>query len=473
MRCCRPSRPNKSPWGTRHAATLLALFATTAVSAGEIAGLLPPLPPYHRQDAALVFSNDFLGRGGSVDDYRTQQIVLSTRLSDRWSVLVDHSILTLDNGIDAGRIDQLAVSFGYDLVTRERADRSHKVAIGFGSRGEGSFAGERIQNGFHRLIGSTTEELPYVPGDETNASAWLDASRYRLLAGAGDSVFLPAWRKGAWFRAASLMTTGGHWDSTVSALAVASRPSIDIWFGVRADWREGYEKDVLKETAFAEDDVAVVLGARLGALVIETVQQLNNDASYGQLRLVSTGRRNRSAERFRRRIAVDVGISMPDVTMRVAGTYALSLPGPEGAEWQKSIMLAAVYGEPQYKSNNRLYVRTGQFEAGLEFERPWVADRDWLSVFGIASAGWREQALILVNELREQRTDDVGRAIVTVGGGVRVNAAGPGRGWQLRIQAGLFATLPADSARLDIGGETYRVQEAALNAVLGFTAGFE
>ena len=164
---------------------------------------------------------------------------------------------------------------------------------------------------------------------------------------------------------------------------------------------------------------------------------------------------------------------MPDVTMRVAGKYALSLPGPRGGEWQKSIVLAAAYGEPQYKGNNRLYVRTGQLEAGLEFERPWVADSHWLSVFGIASAGWREQSLILVDELREQRADDVGRAIVTVGGGFRANAAGPGRGWQLQIHAGLFATLPTDSARLDIGGETYRVQEAALTVVLGFTAGFE
>ena len=472
MRCCRPSRPNKSPWGTRHAATLLALFATTAVSAGEIAGLLPPLPPYHRQDAALVFSNDFLGRGGSVDDYRTQQIVLSTRLSDRWSVLVDHSILTLDNGIDVGRIDQLAVSFGYDLVTRERADRTDKVAIGFGARGEGSFAGERIQNGFHRLIGSTTEELPYVPGDETNASAWLDAGHYRQLGDAGDGSFLPGWCKGAWFRAASLLTTGGQWDSTVSALAVASRGSMDFWFGVRADWREGYEKDVLKETAFAEEDVAVVLGARLGAFVIETVQQLNNDASYGQLRLVSTGRRDRrSAGVFRPRIAVDFGFSMPDVTVRIAGKYAV--PGLWGPGWRESIVLAGIYGEPQYNNNNRLYVRNRQLEAGLEFERPWSGDSDWLSIFAVTSAGWRAQALILEEESGDRRTDDVGRTVLTVGGGVRAIAAGSGRGWQLRIQAGLFATFPVASGSLDINGETYRVQEPALNAMLGFSAGFK
>ena len=471
MRYCRPSRRNSICAAARQAAALLAVFSTTAVSAGEVAGLLPPLPPFHDQDIALVFSNDFLGRGGSVDDYRTQQVILSARLTDRWSVLLDHSILTLNDGIDAGRIDQLTVSFGYDLVNRDLGERVDKVAIGFGARGEGSFGGERIQNGFHRLIGSRTEDLPYVPGDASHATAWLDASHYRLLRDAGQGGLLPGWRTGAWVRAGSLLTTGGQWDGTVSAFAVASRKSIDVWFGARADWREGYDKDVLRETARAEADLGVVLGARFGALVIETVQQLNNDASYGQLRLVSTGRHNRAAVDFRPRLAVDFGVSMPDVTMRVAGKYAV--PGLWGPGWQESIVLAGTYGEPQYKNDNRLYVRNRQLEAGLEFERPWAADSDWLSIFAVTTAGWREQALIVEDQSGEQRTDGVGRAVLTLGGGIRAEAAGPGRGWRLRIQAGLFATFPAASASFELDGQTYRVQEAALNAMLGFTAGFE
>ena len=91
----------------------------------------------------------------------------------------------------------------------------------------------------------------------------------------------------------------------------------------------------------------------------------------------------------------------------------------------------------------------------------------------MASAGWRGQALILADESGDQRTDDVGRAVITVGGGVRVNAAGPGYGWRLRIQAGLFATLPVASAHQDVDGDTYRVQEATLDALLGFTADFD
>ena len=51
--------------------------------------------------------------------------------------------------------------------------------------------------------------------------------------------------------------------------------------------------------------------------------------------------------------------------------------------------------------------------------------------------------------------------------------AGPGHGWQLRIQACLFATLPLADANLEVNGETYRVQQATLNALLGFTVEFE
>jgi hypothetical protein len=54
-----------------------------------------------------------------------------------------------------------------------------------------------------------------------------------------------------------------------------------------------------------------------------------------------------------------------------------------------------------------------------------------------------------------------------------VNAAGPGHGWQLRIQAGLFGTLPMSDASLTVNGETYRVQEAGLNGLLGFAVEFE
>ena len=49
----------------RQTAALLVVLASAAVSAGEVAGLLPPLPTFHEQDAGLIFSNDFLGRASA------------------------------------------------------------------------------------------------------------------------------------------------------------------------------------------------------------------------------------------------------------------------------------------------------------------------------------------------------------------------------------------------------------------------
>ncbi len=63
--------------------------------AGEIPGLPAGLPPFIERDLELNFGNDFLGRGASTDDFRTQQTILMARFGERWMALVDHSILTL------------------------------------------------------------------------------------------------------------------------------------------------------------------------------------------------------------------------------------------------------------------------------------------------------------------------------------------------------------------------------------------
>ncbi len=62
---------------------LLSVLAPMPGISGEISGLPPQLPPFIESDLAVTFSNDFLGRGGSVDDFRTQQIIISAKLSDR------------------------------------------------------------------------------------------------------------------------------------------------------------------------------------------------------------------------------------------------------------------------------------------------------------------------------------------------------------------------------------------------------
>ena len=42
------------------------------LQAVQLAGVTPPLPPGMDRKFELFFGNDFLGRGGEIDDFRTQ-----------------------------------------------------------------------------------------------------------------------------------------------------------------------------------------------------------------------------------------------------------------------------------------------------------------------------------------------------------------------------------------------------------------
>jgi hypothetical protein len=455
-----------------HGTALLVALTVPPAFSGEIPGLPPQLPPYHERDFELAFSNDFLGRGGSVDDFRTQQIIASARLSDKWLAVFDHSILTLGNVAEPARVDQLSASLGYRIVDRDRGDRNDSIVAGVGLRSAGSYAGDRIQNGFHRLIDSTIKDFPYSGPHATDATAWVDANHYRVLRAAGDGGPLDGWRRGVWLRAGSLVTTAGQWDSTAMAVGVASRLSIDLWAGVRGDWRYGYDDIVLQETADAEDDISIVLGARFGALVLETVQQLNNDASYGQLRLVSTGRRNTARPDGGQRLGFEFGFSLPDVHMRVAAKYPSRILVSGSSRWRESVLVAASYGEPQFEDENSLFVRTRQLEIGVEFERPWRGQHDWLRTYVASAGGWRQQSMIAVGELQERRSRSVDRAVLTLGAGVRIDAAGPAKGWQLAIQTGVLGTFPVSDAELVLDGNVYGVQKTSVNVVVGFVLDF-
>lgn len=448
---------------------LAALIASPAVG-GEIPGLAPQLPPYLERDLEISFGNDFLGRGGTVDDFRTQEFIVSAYFADRWSMVVDYSLLTLENSNEPGRVDQLSASLGYEVLRRERADRTSKVMVGFGLRSNGDFAGDRVQNGFHRLIGSEVKMLPYSNAGATEITAWFDANHYRRLREAGNDGLLANWEHGIWFRGASMATGDAQWDSTAAALAVARSGALDIWLGLRSDWRSGYDDIVLRETASAEEDVAVTLGIRFGPVVFETVQQLANDASYGQLRLVSTGRRKAVAAEIEQRPVLDFAVSIPDVSVRVAGGFPSAIF--DNGLWRESVLVGANYGEPQFTSDAGIFVQSAQLDVGLEFERPLSAATDWVSLYVSAAAGWREQRLVALEAMQETRSERSGRAVMRFAAGLRFSASGRGSGKGLAIQAGIVNLLPLSNASLAINDAIYRVQKPSVNLTLGFTASF-
>jgi hypothetical protein len=435
--------------------------------AGEIAGVPSELPPYLDRPAEINFSNDFLGRGGAVDDFRTQQVILSAPVGDKWLVTLDHSTMTLSETSSPGRLDQMSVSLGYRLLETSTADTITRLAVGGGLRSMGDFGGQRLQNGFHRLIDSNVEFLPYTGDTGTDATAWVDVNHYRLLRGsvAGSDD----WRLGYWLRGTSLASTGGQWDSAAGIYGTLSHDVFDAWVGLRRDWRSGYEVNVLRQTAAAEDDLAVVVGVRWGPVVLETVQQLHNDASYGQIRLIAMERGAYRLSDEPVRLAVETGFLLPDIAYHLG--FRLSNPRIAGAgnHWRRSVILLTSYGQPQYEDDASLYLDTTQLGAGVEWERSLSGNGPWTSVYGSVGGGVRRERLVGDGPRAGQESGSVSRGVVMLGLGLRVHAATMGKRWRYRLQLGLNASLPVDDASLGLGSETFRVQQPHVEILLGMS----
>ena len=449
-------------------------LVSVAASAGEIAGLPSQLPPTLDPQLSISFSNDFLGRGGSVDDFRTAQIIVAAKLGDRWLALIDHSALTLKDTPLSGRIDQVSGSLGYRFIDRGDQRQKTRLAAGAGVRRSGEFYGERMQNGFHRLVGSDTQQLPYVDSANTDATAWIDLDHYATFHTSSGSGLFGGWQSAYWVRASSLITSDSQWDSAIGAYAVTSRNSIDIWLGVRRDWRSGYDQDfVQRATASAEDDVALVFGLRMGALVLETVQQFNNQASYGQLRLVADGRQSMTRQTSRQRFSIEFGFIVPDVMVQLAAKYRSRLLTNEESEWREALVLDLRFGEPQFGDNPEIYARSEQLSIGVEWEKPLAGESSWISAYGTIGLGWRREGLIGDGTFSGITSETVGKTTAVAGIGLRFFAADLGENWRYRLQLGLTGSAPFSSADVSFAGESLRLHTKSLGVSLGMTFDFD
>ena len=271
------------------------------------------LPPTIDRDLDISFINDFMGRGGSSDDFRTQQLIASARFADRWIATLDHSILTRNSVDLVGRIDQVSASAGYALINASAGNEHRQLFVGAGFRSVGEFAGERLQNGFHRLFFSKLTNFPYSDTRRTDATAWATGDWYKLTLETDDDSAFAGWSGGFWLRGSALVTSDGQVDSAAAAFAVAQNGDKDLWIGLRQDWRSGYSDPILRDVATEEQDLAISIGARFGPLIIETVQQLNNDASYGQIRLISSREATADDWPAQPEGAIELSFIVPDV----------------------------------------------------------------------------------------------------------------------------------------------------------------
>jgi hypothetical protein len=237
---------------------------------------------------------------------------------------------------------------------------------------------------------------------------------------------------------------------------------------LRRDWRSGYDAPVLRQTAAQEDDIAVVIGVRYGPLVVETVQQLNNSASYGHLRLASRG--GDGAEPVQGEASLGLGLAalLPDVEMRLTGSYAKRVPTNERSAWRESVFVGASYGEPQYRDNTSVFLRSRQIDLGMEWERGLGNAGHWLSGYVGAGVGWRDVALVGVGERGEDSSGSVDRAAVIASAGLLFMSGRPRGRWQVRGQLGLIGTLPVRDAELEFRGHSFELHSPGLNVSLGF-----
>jgi hypothetical protein len=444
---------------------LCLLWALPALPAhgGEIAGLPPPLPPAVRPAAYLDFNNDFLGRGGSTDDYRTQQIKLSFAFLNRWQVLIDHSILTLSTE-SPGRIDELALSLGYTLVDRATPEQRYVLVAGSGIRSASEFHGEQIQNGFHQLIGSDIEMLPYTATDDIAVTGWLVAESERRCC----RNWPGGLDYGYWLRGATYLTTGGKWDSSLGAYLTARNHWFDGWLGIRGEWREGYDDDrVRSATAAAESRPGLVIGLRAGPLVLETHQQFDGESSFGHLGFVVPAGYASSPSIEASGVVFGFGIRLPDVLMQLEGRFPLPfLPGSNS--WPATGFADVRYGKPQYGDRPDLFVDTWQFTVGLDWERELPAS--WApALFGRAGVGARGERLTSIKTQGE--TDSVTRAIAVVSAGLRWHSPCNGSSWRCSVATG-FEYVLVDDPAVTLDGEPWTLLGNSTSLILGFEVGF-
>lgn len=453
----------------------LALAALCVVGnstlAGEVSGLPPHLVPTTSPDYTFYLGNDFLATG-TTDDFRTQQIIVTATLKERWFLLLDHSTLTATNPSSGppARIDLMGLSLGYKLINEQSPDRNQSLMMGIGARGVGNFEGSRIQNGFHALIESETSTLPYAQTRQTDATLWALGEHHQILHKATGTGWVSGWDRGYWARGGALATTDGQFDAVAGLYAVASRPGFDLWLGVRRDWREGYNADnVQAETAAQESKMAISYGARLGAVVLEVVQRSDSEASYGQMSFVTSAATRKSSPERDVRGDLQLGLYLPHMMFQLAGRTHKRIFTDDNSIWRESILVDLRAGRPQLGRDITRFVDTVQVTAGLEFSRPMSPSSPWLRFYSAASLGWRREQLIGEGDLAGVRSESADKAVLQADIGIEIDTTSIRSNWRHSLRFGLSGWLPTESVVVTDGGLPSELQRAGASVAVLWT----
>jgi hypothetical protein len=203
--------------------------------------------------------------------------------------------------------------------------------------------------------------------------------------------------------------------------------------------------------------------------VLETVQQINNEASYGQIRLVSSGYRSNRQSDAPTRYGIEFGFLLPDVHVQLSGRIRTGWDNTFGPLWPSFIVADLRYGQPQFGNITAAYVQSEQIGIGLEWSRSLPRTNNWITWYGTLGTGWRSEQLVGDGALTGEKSAAVSRTVLTLGSGLRFDAAELGSHWRLRIQAGISAWLPVSDADVTFAGEQFSIQNPTVGLFLGMT----
>ena len=450
------------------AALIVSLVPTGRLAAGEIPGLPLPTPPEIPRTAQVTLGNDLLaGFGDVLDDFRTQQLVFDGRIGERWSIAVDHSIMTFEApGFedDWGRLDQLSASVGYDFLRPADGINGLTLTAGAGLRSYNDFGGAEIQNGVHRLVDDRIVRLPYTTTERTDATAWLRAQASAPLPWENlRELFGSGWQLGYWLHGTALATSDGQWDGVAAAHLTAKRGWFNAWLGLRGDWRNGYDRDPVQAAVADNEETAyLVVGLRFGPLIIETQQSSESDKGYGRVSLLADIAPASHRLKPGREFSLLFGVTAPQVYAQLQGRTGFCgwLACTESRRWR--LLGDLRFGNPGIGNATDRYVRTLQLGAGLEAEQAFSWLPQWLTGYAWAGGGWRREQLRGDAALSGNASDEIDRFAALGEVGLRATTLAVSEQWALRLQVGVSGWLPFGSKDVAFAGGTETLQEPGI-----------
>jgi len=445
--------------------------------AGDIPGLPVIQPPSLQGDRQLQIGNDFFSALNNDDDFRTTQFSLSGYLTDNWMVVAERSILTVrgptrnkkDPAGTEGRLDQLSFSLAYRSYFQETQNNIDQILVGTGIRRVGNFSGAKIQNGAHRLLEDTLLELPYVATKRTDAVLWLRASRQHYFTNASNNS---NWKYGYWLDGSALISSDGQSDGTIGVYGLFHYQGLDLWTGLRSDWRSGYERDIVQRlTAQHERGMAMAVGISYGPVRLETIEGIgDNTNSFGRLVLTATRDKTVNPDIKGSLFAYQFSILTPKIAIQTQFRWSK-------ANWRSenfarySVITDHRKATPALNDNATEFNISRQIIVGVEAAAIGTAI-SWIQPYLMFGVGNRSEYIEGQGNLAALQSEKVNSAVIVSDVGIRFQLANKANSWIVQLQLGLTGWYPLQKKQVIFNNKLVRVLKPDASAMAGVNVSF-